>query len=128
MQMKSGVMMLAFVIGPGIAALLPRRPSEEGLGDAGEVSQRGATGAQEGGDEGVLGASEEGDAMSKRTLHCWADKSTWAFEKFGPSSDEWADTVLNNGTCLLPAGHEGEHEWTPDGEIMVTFKTKGDTK
>lgn len=26
-----------------------------------------------------------------------------------------------DATCLLEAGHRGEHEWTPDDEIVITF-------
>jgi hypothetical protein len=33
--------------------------------------------------------------------HCWADK--------------------DDCTCLLPGGHDGPHEWTPDSEIVVAF-------
>ena len=37
------------------------------------------------------------------SLHCWED------------SDDHA------ATCMLDAGHDGAHEWTPDAEIMVRF-------
>ncbi len=51
-------------------------------------------------------------------IHCWADKVS----QFEPSTPEWLEALENNGTCLLPAGHEGPHEWTPDQEVVVQFE------
>lgn len=42
-------------------------------------------------------------------VHCWED---WQDEDTGQSY-----------TCLLEDGHDGEHEWTPDGEIRIKFGT-----
>jgi hypothetical protein len=42
-------------------------------------------------------------------------------ELYGKFSDEWYDAFLDDGTCLLDEGHEGEHEFTPDSEIVITF-------
>jgi hypothetical protein len=59
---------------------------------------------------------------AERILHCWQDKREWMARTHGEHSDEAIDTYMNgNGTCLLPAGHEGPHEWTPDDQIVVTF-------
>ena len=38
----------------------------------------------------------------------------------------WAECEEGEATCLLEDGHEGPHEWTPDNEIMITFKGKGE--
>jgi hypothetical protein len=59
-------------------------------------------------------------------LHCWAD---------GPQRDVLIDTETEKGyegqwwgrlrlissTCLLPDGHAGDHEFTPDDAITVAF-------
>lgn len=57
-------------------------------------------------------------------LHCWTGKTEYMEEKFGYGSEEWAEAFNNNGTCMLPDGHEGEHEFTPDNQILVTFPDK----
>ena len=41
---------------------------------------------------------------AEKLIHCWEDGG----EEIG-------------STCLLPDGHDGPHEFTPDSEIMVTF-------
>ena len=57
--------------------------------------------------------------MSKRIL--------WAENTFGSLSDEYINTYINgNATCMLPAGHDGPHEWTPDDEIVVAFEPRKD--
>ncbi len=50
-------------------------------------------------------------AGSRRVLHCWAD---------GPRLNEWTDQEVGT-TCMLEAGHAGEHQWTRDDQIRVTF-------
>lgn len=40
-------------------------------------------------------------------LHCWEGQPTEIGEP--------------GGTCMLMRGHAGDHEWTPDSEIGVTF-------
>lgn len=41
------------------------------------------------------------------TLHCWAD---------GPAEADGCGT-----TCMLPAEHDGLHEYTRDDTIVITF-------
>lgn len=62
-------------------------------------------------------------------MHCWKDKREWALETFGEHSDEHLATHMDGGnaTCLLEDGHEGPHEWTADGDIVVSFAAS-DTK
>lgn len=60
--------------------------------------------------------------MSDRVLHCWKDLHAHAEEKHGWGSDAWAEAYVKPGaTCMLEAGHSGEHEFTDDGEIGVRF-------
>ncbi len=40
-------------------------------------------------------------------VHCWED---------GPLTDDGIST-----TCMLWDGHPGEHEWTPDDQIVVAI-------
>ena len=40
-------------------------------------------------------------------VHCWED---------GPRTEDDCST-----TCMLPDGHPGEHEWTPDDQITIQF-------
>lgn len=50
--------------------------------------------------------------------HCWMGY----IESLEFGSPEWADACpQSDATCLLPDGHEGPHEWTPDREIQVRF-------
>lgn len=53
--------------------------------------------------------------------HCWKDKTEFIEAEGGYNSDRWADSFLNSGTCMLEAGHEGDHVFTPDDEITITF-------
>jgi hypothetical protein len=46
----------------------------------------------------------------KRVSHCW---------EAGPEDDDGCST-----TCMLAKGHEGEHEWTRDEDIIITFPPK----
>ena len=63
--------------------------------------------------------------MSER--HCWKDKSEWAEETYGIGSPEWADVIINgNATCMLPTGHEGEHDFVDDGQIGIAFLKPGE--
>ena len=58
----------------------------------------------------------------KRVLHCWMGKAEWAEKKYGNWTPEHLDALyVNPSTCMLERDHEGEHEFTPDGEIGVTF-------
>ncbi len=52
--------------------------------------------------------------------HCWAD--AWGDHEVG--SPEYLAARLawpRGGTCLLPDGHDGPHEFTPDDQIFVIF-------
>jgi hypothetical protein len=47
--------------------------------------------------------------MSGRpVIHCWEDRRL-------------TDPHEEPATCLLEDGHQGEHEWTPDSEIVLSF-------
>ena len=52
--------------------------------------------------------------------HCWKDKSEWTSERFGEWSSEHIEAMVDNGTCMLEDGHVGEHEFTPDSQIIIT--------
>ena len=57
-----------------------------------------------------------------KVLHCWKGKVQHMEEEYGFGSTEWAEAVCEgDGTCMLPAGHDGPHEWTPDDQIIVSF-------
>lgn len=62
------------------------------------------------------------------TAHCWADRYEVESESLEWGSPEWAElwieTHEGNGgaTCLLPGGHDGPHEWTPDSAIVIQFR------
>jgi hypothetical protein len=58
------------------------------------------------------------DPLTPRVLHCWADYSSCMYAGLAPFDD---DLYSVGGTCLLPAGHAGPHEFTRDDEIVVTF-------
>ncbi len=62
------------------------------------------------------------NAKSKKpVLHCWHGNT----EDLEFGSDEWAEAfVQGRATCLLPAGHDGPHEYTPDSEIVVDLPEK----
>jgi hypothetical protein len=62
-----------------------------------------------------------GDPLTERTLHCWADYSTCLHAGLAPFD---ADLYSVGGTCLLPSGHIGPHEFTRDDEILVTFSPR----
>lgn len=63
--------------------------------------------------------------MAERVLHCWAGKLDTDDLEIG--SDEWVNRWVRKEegedtcTCMLPQGHDGPHEWTPDSEITITF-------
>jgi hypothetical protein len=60
-----------------------------------------------------------------QVVHCWKGKSDHAEEVHGHGSPEWIEAFLEDGTCMLLEGHEGEHEFTPDREIGVAFGGHG---
>ena len=43
-------------------------------------------------------------------VHCWEN---------GPETEDGCGT-----TCMLEDGHEGEHQWTQDDQITVSFEQK----
>lgn len=60
--------------------------------------------------------------MSQSECHCWKDRHEWIEERYGFGSGEWAANYnLPSATCMLAHGHDGEHEWTNDDEIGVSF-------
>lgn len=59
-----------------------------------------------------------------RVLHCWEDENEWTVNRYGWGSDEHLALLrreCSNGTCMREAGHDGEHDFTPDDQIGVTF-------
>lgn len=44
--------------------------------------------------------------MSGRVVHCWEDGTDYG----RPST-----------TCFLLDGHDGDHDWTPDDQIVIDF-------
>jgi hypothetical protein len=44
------------------------------------------------------------------TCNCWEDRREFY--------DDWD---LPAGTCLLPDGHDGPHEFTDDSDIIIQF-------
>ena len=48
-------------------------------------------------------------------VHCWESEREWIEETYG------------GRTCMLPEGHDGPHEWTPDDEIVLCFKDPPET-
>jgi len=53
--------------------------------------------------------------------HCWKDEAEHLKETQG-KTDEWVESVLHGGTCLLEAGHDGEHVFVEDDDIKIQFK------
>ena len=63
--------------------------------------------------------------MPEKVLHCWMGKTEYMEEVHGFGSQEWADSVSEpSATCMLEKNHEGPHEWTLDGEIVISFPPK----
>ncbi len=60
----------------------------------------------------------------KPEVHCWEDYTS----TLKMDSQEYYDAIAFDcgKTCMLPRGHLGEHEWTNDDEIVITFKEKED--
>ncbi len=65
--------------------------------------------------------------MEERVVHCWAGNEEIAIDHYGIGSDQHLDTMDNPGTCMLLDGHKGDHEFTPDGNIVITFPEKDST-
>jgi hypothetical protein len=54
-------------------------------------------------------------------LHCWKSNVEHAAELWGKGGMHWRDALEHPATCMLPDGHSGPHQWTPDGEIEIAF-------
>ena len=54
-------------------------------------------------------------------LHCWKDKIEWSEETYGFGSAEWAEAILHGGTCMLQDGHDGDHEFVADNDVVIEF-------
>jgi len=57
-------------------------------------------------------------------MHCWTGEREHIEATYGHLSPEYLDCVCREGpgrTCMLAAGHDGPHIWTPDDEISITF-------
>lgn len=60
--------------------------------------------------------------MGERVQHCWTGRRDSIEEQFGFGSKEWAASMNDpDGTCMLPDGHGGDHDFTLDSEIGVSF-------
>lgn len=59
--------------------------------------------------------------------HCWKDQREHVEEQYGWGSEQWIATWVNDvgGTCMLAAGHDGDHDFTPDDQIGISFKPAG---
>jgi hypothetical protein len=54
--------------------------------------------------------------------HCWKDKQEFIEEQgVKRGSEEWCDVFTNSQTCMLEAGHDGEHVFTSDDELIIKF-------
>ena len=60
----------------------------------------------------------------KRVLHCWESNTEWAEAAHGLGSAEYEAAWRQPGTCMLEAGHNGPHVFTPDDDIVVRFTSK----
>lgn len=61
-------------------------------------------------------------------MHCWTGNDEAAEQEHGFGSPEWAEAYQEPATCMLPHGHEGPHEFTPDDRIGVTFADDNQTQ
>lgn len=60
-------------------------------------------------------------------MHCWKDELEHIEETYGYLSekyiehcgDHWFDDY--DGTCMLEAGHDGDHEFTDTSELLIRF-------
>lgn len=63
--------------------------------------------------------------------HCWAGwlESMSDDDRIDEMARQWqaddaagrSDRGFQDKTCLLPQGHSGPHEWTPDDQFSVKF-------
>lgn len=60
-----------------------------------------------------------------RVVHCWEDLHSWAEDEHGWGSDVWATLYTQpSATCLLAHGHDGDHEWTADSDIVIAVSDR----
>jgi hypothetical protein len=68
-------------------------------------------------------------------VHCWMaryeaegheDWGGWVMAQVEGKAD-WPDDLWERGhaICLLPDGHGGAHEYTPEDEIVLVFAPEG---
>jgi len=55
--------------------------------------------------------------IKDRFLHCWADEAS----QYEIGSDEWAESYVNIGVCMLEAEHDGPHVFTPGKDVEIHF-------
>ncbi len=63
-------------------------------------------------------------------IPCLTGKLDWIVETYGDRSHEYFEYLTTpNGSelCLLPAGHDGPHAWTPSDQIMLKVMEGGST-
>ena len=55
---------------------------------------------------------------------CWVHESEEIERRYGWASPEMIDYWQreSKGVCMLPDGHDGPHAWTPEDQIVITFK------
>ena len=56
---------------------------------------------------------------NEREVHCWEDKR----ENTGEFDGWWP--IERSYSCMLLQGHSGDHEFTLDTEIIITFADTG---
>ena len=52
---------------------------------------------------------------------CFYDLSDYMEALHGLWSDKYIEALVNDGTCLLPLDHEGDHVFTPNNEFEVVL-------
>ena len=69
---------------------------------------------------------------TSRPIHCWTSRREFLGDAYVPppcphgghDEPDWAEyqcLVGADATCLLEAGHPGEHVWTSDALISIVF-------
>jgi hypothetical protein len=103
----------------------PIRRVAQGEGQAVAVSEVPGVGGSGGTNGETIEHGSRTSMSTSRHCHCWTSKREWCAQTYGHASTEYLDTYDlpgGNATCLLPEGHDGPHEWTSDGGIVVEFK------
>jgi hypothetical protein len=56
-------------------------------------------------------------------LHCWKDYAEHLADTLGFGTPAYWDawSASDGSTCMLEAGHEGDHVFTPDSDFNVSF-------